>query len=72
MTTPIGPKGFALSRDWWLSGSAWHRKTPEDVWTVLGVETESPERRASAVRSYYLDHQDRLKYVPVPLRGADR
>lgn len=45
MTTPVGPKDFPLSRDWWLSGSAWHTKTADDVWKVLRVERESGERR---------------------------
>jgi hypothetical protein len=69
VTTPVGPKDFPLSRDWWLSGSAWHAKTAEDVWKVLGVMDRPPRQRSQAVRLYYQEHQDRLEFVPEELRG---
>ena len=64
MTTPVGPKGFPLSRAWWLSGSAWHVKTAQDVWAVLEVGEADRATRASAVRRYYDHHPVRLVFVP--------
>lgn len=64
MTSPIGPPDFPLSRDWWLSGSAWHEKTADDVWAVLHVKGEPHGVREAVVRTYFARHPDRLRYVP--------
>jgi hypothetical protein len=70
MTTPVGPPDFPLSRDWWLSGSAWHVKSAQDVWAVLGVEDAEKDARDEAVKAYYDEHADRLQFVPDNLRAA--
>jgi hypothetical protein len=59
-----------LSRDWWLSGSAWHVKTADDVWAVLGVKDALEAERAAAVKEYYKKHPDRLAFVPENLRRS--
>lgn len=70
MTTPVGPPDFPLSRDWWLSGSAWHTKSAQDVWDVLGVGEQPKSMRDAKVESYYKEHADRLEFVPDNLRPA--
>jgi hypothetical protein len=70
MTTPVGPPDFPLSRDWWLSGSAWHTKSAQDVWAVLGVEKQDAAKRDAAVQAYYEKHADRLEFVPDNLKSA--
>lgn len=69
MTSPLGPKDFPLSRDWWLSGSAWPTKTADDVWKVLRVKERPVRQRQQAVRLYYAKHEDRLRFVPDELRN---
>jgi hypothetical protein len=70
MTTPVGPPDFPLSRDWWLSGSAWHTKSAQDVWAVLGVEDAPATVRQATVADYYKEHADRVQFVPDNLKGA--
>lgn len=70
MTTPVGPKDFPLSRDWWLSGSAWHKKTADDVFAVLGVEGLKADEKRAAANAYYAEHPDRRRFVPNELRQS--